>query len=182
MPGRLAKLKKAVWRMLKTYTEPGSDGRRVFEGTPQDDGWVAWRCLHEHYEPSLMVREGQVLAELAITANKVAKNPSETKKFLLDLEDKIRRVNEIVGRNPDDMRCKSIALGFMDAETNRHCGINVGESISLHDLKHRVLQYTNVVGAKSHTSDKMDVSACQQKGGDQSPRLRGRRLAVGRRR
>ena len=81
-----------------------------------------------------MVREGQVLAELAVMANKVAKNPSETKKFLLDLEDKIRRVNVIVGRNPDDMHCKSIVFGFMDAETNRHCGINVGERITFHEL------------------------------------------------
>ena len=121
--------------MLKTYTEPGSDGRRVVEGTPQDDGWVAWRNLHEHFEPSLMAPEGQVLAELAIMANKVAKNPKETKKFLFDLEDKIRRVNEIVGRNPDDMHCKSIVLGFMDAETNRQCGINVGGSITFHELK-----------------------------------------------
>jgi hypothetical protein len=163
VPGRIASSKKDVWRMLKADTEPGSDGRRVVEGTPQDDGWVAWRRLHEHYEPSLAVREGQVLAELAVMANKTAKNPAETKKFLLDLEDKRRRVEEIVGKSPDDMHCKSIVLGFMDAETNRHCGDNVGGSISFHDLKNRVLQYTNAVGAKSHPSDRMDVSACQQK-------------------
>ena len=102
-----------------------------------------------------------MLAELAVRANKVAKNPSETKRFLLDLADKIRRVNEIVGRNRDDMHCKSIVLGFMDAETNRHCGINVGESITFHELKARVLQYTNAVRAK--TSHKMDVSACQHR-------------------
>ena len=114
-PPKMASMRKEVWRMLRTYTEPGSDCRKVVEGASQDDGWTAWRRLQENYEPSLMVREGQVLAELAIMANKVAKKPSETKKFLLDLEDKIRRVNEIVGRNPDDMRCKSIVLGFMDA-------------------------------------------------------------------
>lgn len=63
-------------------------------------------------------------------AKKTAKNPGETKKLLLDLEDKIRKVNEIVGKSPGDMHCKSIVLGFIDAETNRHCGINVGASIS----------------------------------------------------
>ena len=136
----MATVKNEVWRMLKTYTEPGSDGRRVVEGASQDDGWIAWRRLHEHYEPSLMVREGQVLAELAVMANRVAKNPGETKRFLLDLEDKIRRVSEIVGRNPDDIHCKSIVLWFMDAETNRHCGIKVGGSITFHELKTRVLQ------------------------------------------
>ena len=164
IPPKMASMKKDIWRMLKAYTDPSSDGRRVVEGVADDDGWLAWKRLHEHYEPSLMVREGQVLAELAIMANKTAKNPAETKRFLLDLEDKIRKVNEVVGRTPDDMHCKSIVLGFIDTETNRHCGINVGANITYHELKTRVLQYTNAVGAKSSSSsDKMDVSAVQNK-------------------
>ena len=56
---------------------------------------------------------------------------------------------------------KSIVLGFPDVETNRHCGINVGASVSYHELKTRVLQYTNAVGAKN--PDKMDVSAVKLK-------------------
>ena len=83
---------------------------------------------------------------------------------MLDLEDRIREIIEIVGRAPDDMDCKSIVLGFLDVETNRHCGINVGASVSYHELKTRVLQYTNAVGAKN--SDKMAVSAVKQKDDD----------------
>ena len=161
IPPKTADLKQAVWRMLKTFTEPGSEDRRVVEGTLHDDGWTAWRHLHGHYEPTLMVREGQVLADLATMATRTAKNPSETKKFMLDLEDRIRKVIEIVGRAPGDMHCKSIVLGFLDVETNRHCGINVGASVPYHELKTRVLQYTKAVGAKN--SDKMDVSAVKQK-------------------
>lgn len=109
---QLADMKQELWRMLKTYIEPGSEGITVVEGTPLDDGWTAWCKLHEHFEPCLAVREGQVLAELSAMANKSAKTPSETKRFILDLGDKIRKVTDIVGRGPDDMRCKSIVLGF----------------------------------------------------------------------
>ena len=86
--------------MLKALTEPGSEGRRGVEGVPRDDGWIAWRRLHEHYESSLVVREGQVLAKLSMMATKIAKIPAETRKLILDLEDKIRKVIETVGRSP----------------------------------------------------------------------------------
>ena len=79
--------------------------------------------MHEHFEPGLAVREGQVLAELAVMATKMARNPSETKRMILDLEDKIRKVNEILGRDPGELRCKSIVRDFPDPETNMHCGI-----------------------------------------------------------
>ena len=86
-----------------------------------------------------MVREGQVLADLATMATKTAKNPTEAEKFMLGLEDRIRKVIEVVGRAPDYMHCKSIVLGFLDVVTNRHCGINVGASESHHEHKTRVL-------------------------------------------
>ena len=75
-------------------------------------------------------------------ATKAAKSPGERKRFILDLEDKIRKATEIVRRSPDDMHCKSIVLGFMDTETNRHCGINVSGEVTYHEPKTRVLQYT----------------------------------------
>ena len=68
--------------MLKTFTEHGSEGRRVVEGTLQDDGWTAWRRLREYYEPTLMVREGQALADLVAMATKTAESPTEKKKFM----------------------------------------------------------------------------------------------------
>ena len=148
IPPQTADLKRAIWRMLKTFTEPQTEGRRVVEGTLQDDGWTAWRRLHEHFEQTLMVREGQVLADLATMATKTARNPSETKEFMLDLEDRIRKVIEVVGRAPDDMHCKSIVLGFLDVETNRHCGTKVGASVSYHELKTTVLFPLHIVSTQ----------------------------------
>ena len=122
-PPGLARVKSGLWRLLKMQREPGSDGRRIVEGVPEDDGWEAWRWLHEHFEPSLAVRESQVLAELSLMTQRRAKNPAETKRLMLDLEDKIRKVIEVTGRIPDDARCKSIVLSFVDHR--RRTGIAV---------------------------------------------------------
>ena len=149
--------KDEIWRMLKNFTEQGGEARRVTESTHDDNCWWAWKALHNHYEPSLAVREGQVLAEMTNMVKHVARNPAKTKRMVLELEDKIRKVTEVTGDRPSDQHTRSFLAGFIDKETSMHCGVQLSSSVSDEDLKIRVLQFVNAMMARTN-SDKMDVS------------------------
>ena len=49
-----------LFRFLKRYT--GTEAKRVVLGVSDDNGWEAWRKLHQQYEPATVTREAQVLS------------------------------------------------------------------------------------------------------------------------
>ena len=63
MKRKLAALVEKVWRALKGVT--GGVARSVVPSVHGEDGFEAWRQLHLQFEPKLVVRQGQVLADFA---------------------------------------------------------------------------------------------------------------------
>ena len=43
-----------LWSLLRTYTD--GEARRVVLSVSNDNGWNAWRKLHQNFEPSVVMR------------------------------------------------------------------------------------------------------------------------------
>ena len=60
-----------------------------------DNGCDAWRKLHQQFEPSVVMREAQAMAQFTGMVNRRAKNPAETRAMMLELEERARRVEDM---------------------------------------------------------------------------------------
>ena len=80
---------------MKRYTS--GEAKKVVCSAPNRNGWEAWRKLHLQYEPQLVMREAVVMAAFANMVAKRAKNPSESKALLTELDERARRVEEVAG-------------------------------------------------------------------------------------
>ena len=58
-PGGWWPMADALSRFLKRYM--GTDARRIVMSVNEDNGYEAWRRLHQQYEPATVTREAQVL-------------------------------------------------------------------------------------------------------------------------
>ena len=87
--------REMIWRFLKKYTS--GEARKVVCSAPNRNGWEAWRKLHLQYEPQLVMREAVVMAAFTNMVAKRAKNPSESKALLQELDERARRVEEVTG-------------------------------------------------------------------------------------
>ena len=65
-----------VWRALKALTS--GNARTVIQSVEGEDGFEAWKRLHHRYEPKLVIKQGQVLAEFAAMVATPARSIAET--------------------------------------------------------------------------------------------------------
>ena len=79
-----------LFRFLKRYT--GTEAKRIVIGVSDDNGWEAWRRLHQQYEPVTVTREAQVLSRYTNMVTKKAKTPKETKALLIEMTERAKRV------------------------------------------------------------------------------------------
>jgi hypothetical protein len=52
-----------LWGLLRRFTD--GEARRVVMGVAHNNGWNAWRRLHHHFEPSLVIHEAHAMAQWA---------------------------------------------------------------------------------------------------------------------
>ena len=107
-------------RFLKRNTAPGTEGRKVVEATPEDNGWEAWRRLKQHFELQMAIRSGQATNAYTAMINKRAKNPIETKMLLTALAERGKVVHELAGEPIDPKHAMSVIFGILDTETLKH--------------------------------------------------------------
>ena len=69
-----------VWRALKGLTT--GVAMTVIMSVGAEDGFEAWRRLHMQFEPKLVIRQGQVLADFGTMVSRPAKSIAETREFL----------------------------------------------------------------------------------------------------
>ena len=62
-----------------------------------DNGWEAWRLLGVHCEPSVGMREAQVMQQFTSLITKRAKNAAETRKLIAEMDQRAKRVAEVTG-------------------------------------------------------------------------------------
>ena len=90
-----------VWRALKGLTE--GEAESVVLAVKDQDGWRAWQSLHRHFEPSLLAMQGRALTDFSTMINKPARNPEETRKLLVEFENRLKQLEDISGRAVDEM-------------------------------------------------------------------------------
>ena len=147
-----------LFRFLKRYT--GTEARRVVLGVPEDNGWEAWRRLHQQFEPATVTREAQVLSRYTNMVTKKARNPRETKTLLNELSERAKRVEEVIGKPIEDRHAMSVIAGILDPETSKHTAQYQGAKASVEVLKRKVMEFINLVTASE--SAKMDLDRVQQ--------------------
>ncbi|MDA8584224.1 hypothetical protein N9L68_08305, partial [bacterium] len=104
-----------------------------------------------------------VSADLSIMCNKPANDVRELKKLLIDLDERRKRVREVVGRDPDDLHLKSILAGILDAETRKHTAKFQGSGVSFEKFRHEVQSFVNITAAFATTSSTPQIHAVEEK-------------------
>ena len=146
-----------IWRALKTLTE--GEAKKVVLSVKDEDGFKAWQRLHQRFEPGLSARQGLVLSELGAMVRSPSKSPTEMRTMITELEQRIKQVEDITGRQIDEVHAKSILIGIMDPITRQNTARDQGGDFQ--SLKKLVLEFVNnAVGL----SDAMQIG---QFGGDQ---------------
>ena len=119
-----------VWRALKGLT--GRVARSVVE---------AWRQLHLQFEPKLMVRQGQVLADFAAMVTRPANTVNETRELTMEMDRMLKEISDSTEENVSDMHAKSVLIGFLDPVTKQHTAFRQGDTFEA--LKRAVVDFTN---------------------------------------
>jgi len=89
--------------------------------------------------------------------NKRAKNTSETKNLLVELEEKAKRVEEVTGERIDNRHMMSVLMGILDTETMKHTAQFQGSKVKAETLKRKVLEFVNLMGTGRSGPDAMDI-------------------------
>ena len=64
-----------------------------------------------------------------------AKDVTELRTLLLELDEKKKAFEEIVGSPPQDLHAKSVLAGMLDAETRRHTINDQGAGVTFEELR-----------------------------------------------
>ena len=146
-----------LYRFLKRYT--GTEARRVVQSVPEDNGWEAWRRLHQQYEPATVTREAQLMSRYTNMVTRKAKTPRETKMLLIELGERAKRVEEVTGRPVEARHAMSVIASMLDPETSKHTAQYQAATGSVEVLKRKVMEFVNLVTA--HDQNKMDLDRVQ---------------------
>ena len=108
--------------MLHTYLKvySGTEARRIVLGVSTNNGWEAWRKLHQQYEPPTATREAQVMSRYTGMIAKKAKTPRETKALLNELSERAKRVEGVTGNPVEERHAMCVIAGLLDPETSQH--------------------------------------------------------------
>ena len=130
-----------VWRTLKALTT--GEAKKLILSVKAEDGYRAWQKMHHRFEQGLAAKQGAVLAEFTGMISKPGKNPSETKRLITDIEQKMKNVEDTTGKEIDQNHAKSILIGILDPITRQHTAMKHGQDVSFEELKRLVLEFTN---------------------------------------
>lgn len=150
-------------RCLRTLTE--GEARMVVMGVKTENGFEAWRLLHQRYGLATAARQGQAMAEVTAMVARPCKTPAETRARVVELERRIRITEEVTGQPLDDNHAKSILAAVLDPTTRAHTTTLLGVNTSYQALKRGVLEFAanNAAVAPLASSSgptPMDIGAC----------------------
>ena len=108
-----------LMQFLQFKVKGGGQAERIVRGVDLKRGLEAWRKLCQWFERRIDDRGIQAQVDLMIMAGKKAKSAKETKELLVELDERLRRIEEC-GKISDFEQVKTILVMFMDEETKRH--------------------------------------------------------------
>lgn len=127
-------------RCLRALTE--GEARLVVQGARGENGFEAWRALHQRYGLATAAKVGAALTDVTAIVYKPAKTPAETRLRIVELDRRIRIAEDLSGEPMDDKHMKSLLAIILDPLTRAHTTQYLGVSKSFQDLKRAVLQFT----------------------------------------
>ena len=145
-----------VFRALKALTQ--GEARTVVQAVRDENGFAAWKHLHQRFGLSVAAKQGKVMCDLAQMVQRPAKTPAETRTLITELERRIRIAEDVTGNTLDDGHAKSILASILDPTTRAHTSTYQGVSSKYQDLKRAVLEFANnnTLTAKSD-ADAMNI-------------------------
>ena len=79
--------------------------------------------IHSNQALPSPVLTSKMLMEFGSLASKAARTPEETRKLLIEFENRLRGVEEVEGRPVDAMHAKSILIAILDPATRQHTAV-----------------------------------------------------------
>ncbi len=104
------------------------------------------------------MREAQAMAQFTGMVNRKAKNPTETRSMMLELDERVMRVEEMTEAPPDERHIMSVIMGMLDSETLKHTIHFQVVKKSVRELKQRVMEFVNLTVPSS--GDTMAPGRC----------------------
>ena len=127
--------------------------RTVIMSVGAEDGFEAWRRLHMQFEPKLIIRQGQVLADCAAMVSRPAKSIAETRELLTELERRMKMVRDLTEQGKSDMHARSVLIGILDPQTRQH---TYRQADPFEQFKNSVLEFVNAAGSSQGEVTKSD--------------------------
>ena len=157
--------RQKLWTLLKKFTE--GEAKRIITNEKDRNGWEAWRRLNKHVEPNVAVKEAQVLGDFSKMIESRAQNPAQTKAKLVELEEKARRIEDILGESVDSKHKASVIMGVLDMDTLRAVSQTEGSCKDAEQIKRRALEFINMMENGACYVDKgrlkaMEENECEQ--------------------
>ena len=150
-----------VFRALKALTT--GEARVVVQGIRDENGFLAWRALHQRFGPSVAAKQGKVMCDLSAMVAKPAKSPADTRALVTELERRVRVAEDVTGDTLGDSHLKSILASILDPTTRAHTSAFQGVSTSYQELKRVVLEFVNNnITSKVDQSEPMNIGKCEE--------------------
>ena len=154
------KCREMIWRFLKKCTS--GEARKVVCSAPNRNGWEAWRKLHLQYEPQFLMREAVVMAAFTNMVATRAKNPSESKALLTELDERAKRVEEVTGEAIENRHRMSVVMGVIDAESMKHTSAHQGAKMRADVLQRKVIEFANLMSTGTKAMDSMEIGRLER--------------------
>ena len=147
-----------IWRALRGLTE--GEAKKIILSVKDEDGWLAWRRLCQHFEPGVAGRQGRVLAEFtALTANP-AKSIAETRRLITEMATRMKAVEDITGQRIDDLHAKSVLLHMIDPVARQHTAMWHAQR-DFQILKQQIIEWTNNASTATGGPTPMQVGSIE---------------------
>ena len=155
---------KELWALLKTKTE--GEANRIVKTATAGNGLESWQKLVGFYEPNLMVKKAQALADFSGLVRKPARNPSELKGLLAEMEEKKKFLWEVGKEEPNEMHTRSIIIGILDPETKKYLAPHLTSTSD--EILREAYSYINMMQSPfQQSTNKMDLGGLAGGGGQQ---------------
>ena len=152
--------RQKLWTLLKKFTE--GEAKRIITNEKGRNGWEAWRRLNKHVEPSVAVKEAQVLGDFSKMIESRAQTPAQTKAKLVELEEKARRIEDILGEAVDNKHKASVIMGVLDMDTLRAVSQTEGSCKDAEQIKRRALEFIKIMENGTSNFEKGKLKAVEE--------------------
>ena len=119
-----------LYAALKHLTEEKSTARQVVSSTPGEDGFLAWWSLNSTFTQALAGRQGAVMNQFTASHSKPAKNTNETKAKLIEVDNAIKKWQEVMGESVPEQMLRTAYVGILDPLTRQHHTNSQGKTLS----------------------------------------------------